>query len=80
MKVLSPRLTAAILTASLLLAAGCSTPGGDTITMLDGAHFTTVRPGETWTCPTNLPGVNLGYGVTDIGLKLHWGIDIAPAK
>lgn len=72
--------TAAILTALLLLAVGCSTRGGrgEPVTLIDGRHFTTVRPGETWTCPTNIPGVKLGYGVTDVGLKLHWGIDVTP--
>ena len=85
MKVLSPRLTAAILTGLLLLAAGCSTPGGDAVVLLDGRHVKEWRKADALAVPalSNQAVVCDGwvYVVTDTGMKLMYRLDIqSPAK
>ena len=74
----------AILTGSLLLAgSGCRStrPDAQRVYLLDGLHVTSYKVGDhiNMDVPA-LPGVKHAFVVTDVGLKLMYGLDVVPPE
>lgn len=66
----------------LLIGSGCATKSNlQPVVLLDGRHVTTFKAGQKieMVAPT-LSGVSNVFVVTDVGMKMMYGLDVTPPK